>query len=680
MPDEVSIDLKARDQMSSVLDHVTQRLGIFSKEGLAMGVAFAGVNLAIQALQQAFGAVVQFIQDGIEKSREFELSIARLSVSMNNFDISVTALKTDLVDLAEKTGADVITLAEGFRTFAREGYSASDSLKLLTDAEKLATITGEDLGTIEDLMARTMNAFNLGAGDSGHILEELNKITNTTSMSLGDVNTVLGRVAIAAHDSGISFDDLINLMYTLHKMGTNNRNMASELEKALKDLGNVDIDIIPDSEVTDVQKKLDTIDSTIEMYFKRWDQIVETRKRGIGDVFSQILEVVNFAAFVPWINNASEAVDDSTAKLSDWQIKLKEAAKQIPLISTELQKLNADLATENTTLEQAKQDLGDLIEMRQFTIDSHDATLAVQEQEDAIQALKRATDAYSLSQMKNNLEILKIQYAADSRHGLTRDEKEKIKALEHTNQGIQIQEQENQIAVAEIQQNGLQDAQDQLDAIRRTHDEAMYGQEIRDLDANIKAKNELITSTLTTITETNAKIAVETAAFRNTELGRMVTWSTNMHKWWEYAYGGDTPGATQGEQLPNFGLPRLPWMQEGGSVLETGAAIVHKGEYVLPAGGAAPVAGPTNQVVSISINAELRKDEDVEDWGRRLGAGLASGFLSGTSSGTTTVTSRKTGVPIIVPGTMVTTRTGRTPTATIPVPQPIASKGRFRVG
>jgi hypothetical protein len=86
-----------------------------------------------------------------------------------------------------------------------------------------------------------------------------------------------------------------------------------------------------------------------------------------------------------------------------------------------------------------------------------------------------------------------------------------------------------------------------------------------------------------------------------------------------------------------------------------------------------------NNTITVHVDG-ARIPDNVEEWGRKLGAGLSSGFLSGTSSASSSVTSRKGGT-VVVPGTTTTiARTGRVPGNSAVVQQPITNKSRFRVG
>jgi len=825
---EVSVDLKAKDQMSSVLEHVTQRLGIFNKQGLAMGIAFAGVNIAVQGLQQAIQGMIDYIQRGVEANREFQLSMARLSVAVNDFgNITLGDLQSSLKNFSVMFATDLNTLTDGLRNFIREGYSAAESTRLLFEAERLATVTGDDLATVQHGLITAMEVFNLSTSDASDIIKKFNDITSTTGLSISDIDNVLSRSAGTIRTANISFSDIVNILYTLENQGYSSRAMLVKLKEVLDTFPTgFKLDILPEDTVTSIDTKFKKISGAVQFttaMMRQLGQISQmdlTSGLDISAYFSEekikwakgyfdtlnkqgitTLEQFNSAMgqtaakalnadfqfigidrdlwqllrayyqYNDMVAANSTMIDDNASKVSTW-------AKQLKQINSTLQTLRATLATNQAALAQIGQELSDLGTDRSFTIQMHDATAAVTEQEDAIRSLQRISDQYALSQKKNSLEIMKIQYSAmGERHGLTREQKEAIAALEKTNAGLQIQEQEQQIAMMTIQQNGLQTAQDNLDAIKRQHDEAMYNREIRDLDANIAAKNALYASTLQVITDTNDKITAQQDLWRSNELIKMISWAKNMHTWYSHAYGSSTTGTTgtttTTPKAPKATL-KMPWerrgYQTGGLVQETAPALVHKGEFIIPKElinillrppketphlnlpdlqtsetpiiASQPLAKTVNQIIipkelinmwmqkpkettplrlpdlrrSISpimgsqpivkepmmpiaisqpvernadrhieihigtINADLSKGEDVEAWGRKLGAGLSSGFLENTSSGTTTVTSRKTGVSIIVPGTTITTRTGRTPTATIPVPQPIRNKGRFRIG
>jgi hypothetical protein len=780
---EIAMDLRAKDNMSAVLDHITQRFGIFSKSGIAMGIAFAGINKGIDLLTQTISGMINYIQQGTEMNRAFDLSLAHLSVSMNDFDMNLVSVRSELLNFSALFATDVNDMTNGLKQFIREGNNMADSMRLLYEAGRLQVTTGEDLITVQEAMSTTMQVFGYEANAAGYITSKLNDLTSATTITLTDINTVLSRSAVAAQKAGINYEDLINIIYTFHERGVATRNIIAEINKLLEDpslLASFKAMVLPAADVS-IADKYKTIAGTVAFTA---EQVKELRKQSqmrlsggwdVGAGFDK--ETVRLAQKLTQArkdNNTEylktfayrqkeqagnplflaakmlgqplgvdlQNVSDLADAYGELAAQEKDAADanaaflkvsplaQLKQIHDEVIRLNGVLADNNAVLAKTGQELGDLTEMRMFTIDTHNATAAITEQEDAIKGLQHVADAYSLSQMKNSLQIMKIEYNVDSRHGLDRTQKEAIAALEKTNAGLQISEMENQIEISTIQQNGLYQAQNALDAIKQQHDQVMYDREIRDLDANIAAKNALYASTLTAIQATNVLITAEQDKWRDNELIKTISWSKNMHQWHSYAQGGGTAGTTgtttttaaahistlaerwtahinlyhhglaslMDKQLMAAHREPIPGLASGGTVTQTGVAVVHRGELVIPnrlvgnvphmRESASPVimpaagrSGDTHVKIDVGpVNITANNAGNVQEWGKKLGAGLAAGFFSTTNGASQSVISHKTGTSVIVPGTQVTVRTGRTPTNNAIVQFPTTTKTRFRVG
>lgn len=190
---EVSIDLKARDGMSQVLDHVASRFGIVAREGAAMGVAFAGVNLAVGAMQQAMQGAIQYVQDGISANRQMELSYARLAASAQGFNMSQDAIKQNLQSFSVMFVQDMNTSIQGFQRFIQEGYNAKEAMKLLYESGRLGVDRNTDLATSEEAVNTALQVFSLNASQSGHVAEKLNQILGTSlDMTMQDLVTIMG--------------------------------------------------------------------------------------------------------------------------------------------------------------------------------------------------------------------------------------------------------------------------------------------------------------------------------------------------------------------------------------------------------------------------------------------------------------------------------------------------------
>ena len=83
---EVALTIKAYDKASMVLGQVGGKLGIMNKQGLAMGVAFAGINMAVGAAMNALQGIQKWIGESIRAFRDFEMSIAEVSTMLGDME------------------------------------------------------------------------------------------------------------------------------------------------------------------------------------------------------------------------------------------------------------------------------------------------------------------------------------------------------------------------------------------------------------------------------------------------------------------------------------------------------------------------------------------------------------------------------------------------------------------
>jgi len=270
---QANIIISAEDRASAVINHVESQLGIFSKQGIATGIAFAVVTQGIQFAEQAIGGLIDYISKGVEMNRAFELSLARLSVSTNNFDVSMGGLKDTIKNFSVMFATDLTTLTSGLQNFIREGFSASDSIKLLFETEKLATVTGEDLNTTQEAVSVALDAFGLNADSAAYVVDKFNQITSETGLSVSQLTQLIGRSATAINDGAITLDTFVNVLYTLYNEGYRSRGMIVALNTTLKNLDPSTLQLITNT--TDLNTKFKTITSTTQFTI---DQLQELYK------------------------------------------------------------------------------------------------------------------------------------------------------------------------------------------------------------------------------------------------------------------------------------------------------------------------------------------------------------------------------------------------------------------
>ncbi len=384
-----------------------------------------------------------------------------------------------------------------------------------------------------------------------------------------------------------------------------------------------------------------------------------------------------------------------------------------------------------------------------------DLITSIRQHRAELDALSKQANDYANQMTANSIEEMKIQLdVSDNRGRITREEKDQLKELARADLELRVKQAENSLKQGQLQNGVLSDEQRQLQDIETAYQVHIqdlndtYQKDYDNLQNSIAAKKLMITYyTDTFIPDQNKKLldletcfaddynkVVNSNDFTATEkkqledlLAQALATYNGIIRARNQAMGTNQPEmGAGGEQIGNtyqqrwqqhiaqyhHGFPSpfdqilmagkkepIPGLAVGGTVAESGIAVVHKGELVLPRNlvgklpdlqeSSSPIimsqpsgkSGDTHVEINVGpVTINAKNADSVEDWGRKLAQGLSSGFLEASSGGTTTATSRKTGGTIIVPGTTVTTRTLRTPTATIPVNQPIRHKGRFRAG
>jgi len=403
-------------------------------------------------------------------------------------DVSIDTLRNDLILMSNEYGIGVNTLAEEMRMFTREGYNVIESMKLLGEATRFSIANNEDFGSVVNAVNTIMEVFDMDASDSVYIFNELNDIIDETNFTAQNIADIFGSGAETIRESGLTLEDMVNILYTLEQRGNRPQKIIRGFVDMLKELNEEggNIELLPDEQVKNIDEKFNTINNTTKTSLDKigagWDNFL----MGVGDALIGVADVITNPPFLKNGEFVRREPEIPPPLFTD-------ESNNIELLTDKINKLNYAISVNETNMRSLGDEVAKFAQERDriqqeidYSVAVHTATQALQKQEDAIESLRRVSEAYSLQQQENNLRILQIQYGASGRRrGLSRGEQRNIEAIERENMGLRIQEMQQQIAIQHIQQGGLRDAQDRLDMIRREHDELMYQQQLVDLKTNL---------------------------------------------------------------------------------------------------------------------------------------------------------------------------------------------------
>jgi len=725
---ETSVDVDVKSKGDMVIDHLTSKLGIFNKEGLAMGVAFAGVNIAVGLVQQGISGLIGYIEDGVEKNREFQLSLADVSNSMREWDTtSLASIRNDLIDLSIVFGRDVNTLTEGLRDFLKAGYDASDSLQMLYQTEKFAMVSGDDLQTTNEAVIQSLDVFGLSSLNAGYSVDELNRMLSTTRLTVSDYSNLLGMNIDAVQAAGLSFNDFVNILIELDHEGNRGRGVMTALRDVLQDYPELYtmVENAAKSQgdaVTSINDKYKTLTSTTQLTQDQLTQLGEAykmnltggvdiggmfnteqmhaalseidtlRSKGVTTLteFNTLQKEAQDAGFGTFLTPAQSEVsivsslNDEFEQLVRSILYFNEQQEKAAGASAPayLERLSAGIKTNIALLDPLNQSIathnkaiGDIgMEERRITavhylntqlhfldlglkdasyadkiMDTQTASLvdSLRMQQEAIDSLTQKDEEYSLQSNENSLEMMKIQYEADEHHGrMTRAQRKRLEELQHANDLLRINTLENQNSIDQTRLD-MTPEEKRLDAIKTHMGEELYayqdtyGKEIESLQTSLTTEQGLLADDILARKQAQDTILENTRRFHNAEAliaqtGGLITGS-QLEGWlgsdvvppgWGLYQGRLIPPSQTGSYRGREGYQQY---HVGGDVLETGLALVRRGERITPPGGVSPnpiiqrTVGP--HIVNVYLHVE--NADNLDRFARKFGEAIGSGLITG---------------------------------------------------
>src|SRR5699024_1889384 len=189
--------------------------------------------------------LVGFAGLAVKTGMDFDDSMSKVAAISGATGDDLEALRQKAKDMGETTKFSAGESASALEFMALAGWSTEDMLGGLDGVMNLAAASGEDLGTVSDIVTDSLSAFGLEAKDSAEFADVLaatsaNANTDVTGLGaafqyVAPVAGALGYIVVdTAKESGIKRDNGIKGQ----KAGTALRTMMTNLSKptaAMKD-------------------------------------------------------------------------------------------------------------------------------------------------------------------------------------------------------------------------------------------------------------------------------------------------------------------------------------------------------------------------------------------------------------------------------------------------------------
>lgn len=168
---------------------------------------------------------------------QFDDAFDKIRIGTGATGEALEGLKEDFRAVAKEVPAsfeDIATAIADYNT--RLGLSGEALQKLSAQTLELARITGQDLATVIENTSQSFQAFQLPTQEYGNALDFVFKVSQSTGISLQQLQQDLIKFAPALQQLGLGFQESATLIGQLEKAGADVQQVLSGLTRAVANL------------------------------------------------------------------------------------------------------------------------------------------------------------------------------------------------------------------------------------------------------------------------------------------------------------------------------------------------------------------------------------------------------------------------------------------------------------
>lgn len=280
--------------------HGRKALTVFG--GLSAGIAF-GLGKATKAFA------------------EFDLAVQRAGQISGATAEEMDRLTQSADRLAMRTGVDSQEIVEGMTTMARMGFKTNKILSAMPHILDASIVSGEKFDTVLNVVESTLAAFNLTGDDTQAVVDKLTKATNLSRAKFKSLGNVMKYAAPAAHDLGVSLDELAAAAAIMIQNGKEGGIAGRSLRAALQRLS---------APTKEAQRELNRLGITIaddKGNMRNFTQIMlDLNKAMIGLGNTEKVGILKKIFGMEASSGMLSVVNEAPEKLKQWSEALKDSA------------------------------------------------------------------------------------------------------------------------------------------------------------------------------------------------------------------------------------------------------------------------------------------------------------------------------------------------------------------
>ena len=289
------------------------------------------------AVSRGVATLTANLKEATTAAKELSRSAAQIS-TIDVSGASLSQITEDLLTLSNLSGLDVLDVATSqYQALSNQVVSAANSFDFLLNANKLAIATLSTSTQAVNLLASTINAYGLSAGDAERISSSFFKTLELGRLRIGDISDTFGRTAVLGNQLGASLNEIQATIALFTRQGIKAANATTLLRSIMLKL------IKPTTDMTNFLNDLGFESGEAAVKTLGFGGVLQAIERQatssgnklgeLGELFSRVRAITGAAIFqgtgIQQFNRDLTLISESSGTIEEAFQKIEESSGQV---------------------------------------------------------------------------------------------------------------------------------------------------------------------------------------------------------------------------------------------------------------------------------------------------------------------------------------------------------------
>ena len=155
---------------------------------------------------------IRTVRKMVSTVKEIDAAITQLQIVTNTAKSEMRSFGEDVADTAKKIGASMTDLIDSATTYARLGYSLSESSTLAEFTSMLKAVGDIDVSDAQDAITSITKSFGINASEIESVMDKLVITGNNFPISVSQIAEGMTNASSALAAAGNTFEQSVALL------------------------------------------------------------------------------------------------------------------------------------------------------------------------------------------------------------------------------------------------------------------------------------------------------------------------------------------------------------------------------------------------------------------------------------------------------------------------------------